>query len=74
MIAQINLASFRPSPRHGITFAHYGSCAKELATAGDEAKCPKSCSKRSRSRDGPVCGSDGNVYPSQCEMRKRTCG
>ena len=59
-------------PRHGITFSHYGSCTKD--EPADEDKCPKSCSKRSRSRDGPVCGSDGNVYPSDCEMRKRTCG
>lgn len=57
---------------HGITFSHYGSCTKD--EPADEDKCPKSCSKRSRSRDGPVCGSDGNVYPSDCEMRKRTCG
>ena len=35
--------------------------------------CPEQCDENADS-DLPVCGSDGNVYRSLCEMKRRTCG
>nr|CAD7204337.1 unnamed protein product [Timema douglasi] len=49
----------------GVTLAHQGNCS----TLADEL-CPNECSEE----DKPVCGSDGNVYRSQCQMKKDTCG
>ncbi|TRY69282.1 hypothetical protein TCAL_08082, partial [Tigriopus californicus] len=57
----------------GIEFAHYGSCVNTSSSSQDY--CPKSCSiSRSVLQNGPVCGSNGNVYPSECEMKMKTCG
>jgi len=52
--------------------AHWGACTnltqvEKCAYVKD--KCPDDVSS-----DGIVCGSDGNVYRSVCEMRKETCG
>lgn len=60
--------------RRGINFAHYGSCVNTtLSTTVTE--CPTSCSSsRSVLKNGPVCGSNGNVYESECEMQRQTCG
>lgn len=55
--------------RSGVTFAHYGVCLNEAnATAED---CPSDCS--GQAMDGPICGSDGNVYNSTCDLKYRTC-
>ncbi|KAK3864077.1 hypothetical protein Pcinc_030197 [Petrolisthes cinctipes] len=57
----------------GVELAHYGHCAE----AGKDDECPKECAKEEDGRDDfafPICGSDGNAYPSYCEMKKRTCG
>ena len=35
-------------------------------------KCPMDCSQEVKTK--PVCGSDGQLYASQCEMEKMTCG
>ena len=50
----------------GVELSHYGPC-----TNGTEA-CPETCV--GAERDGPVCGSDGNVYSNSCVMKKATCG
>ena len=50
----------------GVELSHYGPCSN-----GTEP-CPESC--LGAERDGPVCGSDGNVYSNSCLMRQRTCG
>jgi len=55
--------------RSGTSFAHYGPCAG--ATAGVAPPCPERCDDRF---SAPVCGSDGNVYNSTCDMQVRTCG
>ena len=55
--------------RRGIEFSHYGPCMNTSATA---EKCPSSCARSLLS--GAVCGSNGNVYPSECDMKRQTCG
>ncbi|XP_042894055.1 agrin-like [Penaeus japonicus] len=52
--------------RSGATFAHYGACSN------DTSPCPGDCSDKPL--DGPICGSDGNVYNSTCDLEARTCG
>lgn len=51
-----------------VQLAHYGDCPDMTETE----QCPKECPKQEE--EYPVCGSDGNVYSSVCEMKKRTCG
>lgn len=52
--------------QRGVELSHYGACANATS------ECPESCV--GAERDGPVCGSDGNVYKNTCIMRQRTCG
>ncbi|CAL4058727.1 unnamed protein product, partial [Meganyctiphanes norvegica] len=54
--------------KKGVSLAHYGVCPD--MSSNDE--CPKACPKQEE--EFPVCGSDGNVYSSVCQMKKRTCG
>ncbi|KAG7166963.1 Agrin-like 1, partial [Homarus americanus] len=54
--------------RSGVKFAHYGVCAGD----GNRTACPTSCLYEPV--DGPICGSDGNVYNSTCDLSFRTCG
>ncbi|XP_059473212.1 four-domain proteases inhibitor-like [Neocloeon triangulifer] len=52
----------------GAILSHLGPCSN--ITAHSE-NCPASCSVAPN--DGPICGSDGNVYPNTCIMKMRTC-
>jgi hypothetical protein len=44
-------------------------CVSALFVAGAKKDCPRICAAGGE----PVCGSDGVIYPSDCEMRKKTC-
>ncbi|KAG5872348.1 hypothetical protein JTB14_017032 [Gonioctena quinquepunctata] len=52
----------------GVQFAHVGNCTK----LEEQEPCPTSC--ENETGDEPVCGSDGNVYRSNCHLKKETCG
>ncbi|CAG0913064.1 unnamed protein product [Notodromas monacha] len=66
--------------RRGVKFAHYGACRNETEPSNDE--CPESCPPMEKPRrfgffrrlDEAICGSNGNVYLSECEMKRKTCG
>lgn len=53
----------------GTELAHAGACVKFAL----DNNCPESCPDQEE-KESPICGSDGNVYRSECEMRRRTCG
>jgi len=50
----------------GVELSHYGGCGNGTQT------CPDNCV--GAERDGPICGSDGNVYKNTCQMKLKTCG
>lgn len=57
--------------RRGISLAHVGTCTK-LKTINFQCTVDK-CNDDDE-LTGPICGSDGNVYRSLCELKQKTCG
>ncbi|XP_039964981.1 agrin [Bactrocera tryoni] len=53
----------------GVNLAHIGPCTDLKAQSKD---CGERCT-RSDIESGPVCGSDGNTFPSMCDFKRRTC-
>lgn len=56
--------------RRGVNIAHVGACTKLKAAIFE---CNEKCADGDKVT-GPVCGSDGNVYHSLCELKEKTCG
>lgn len=45
--------------------------SQERNRVGSANACPVSCEKE---KDRMTCGSDGNVYRNECEMKMLNCG
>lgn len=45
--------------------------SQERDRHGSANACPISCANE---KEKPTCGSDGNIYKNECEMKMLSCG
>lgn len=64
------ISLFSSNFSRGINLAHVGACTTLKSSV---FQCTDKCTSKDNDA-GPVCGSDGNVYRTLCELKQKTCG